>query len=130
VEKIDHIGVAVKNLEEAIEVYTNLGLKLERVEELREQKVKIAFFPIGESHLELIQGTEPESVISRFIESKGEGIHHIAVLVKDIEKALESAKRAGIELIDERPRIGARGARIAFLHPKNLKGVLLEFCER
>lgn len=129
-EKIDHIGVAVKNLEEAIEVYTNLGLKLERVEELREQKVKIAFFPIGESHLELIQGTEPESVISRFIESKGEGIHHIAVLVKDIEKALESAKRAGIELIDERPRIGARGARIAFLHPKNLKGVLLEFCER
>lgn len=129
-EKIDHIGVAVKNLEEAIEVYTNLGLKLERVEELREQKVKIAFFPIGESHLELIQGTEPESVISRFIESKGEGIHHIAVLVKDIEKALENAKGAGIELIDERPRIGARGARIAFLHPKNLKGVLLEFCER
>jgi len=129
-EKIDHIGIAVRNLEEAIKVYTNLGLKLERIEELKDQKVRIAFFPIGESHIELIEGTEPESVIYKFIEGKGEGIHHIAVLVEDIEKALKSARGAGIELIDKRPRIGAGGARIAFLHPRSLKGLLLEFCER
>lgn len=129
-EKIDHIGIAVKDLEESIKVYTNLGLKVDRIEEVKDQKVKVAFFPIGESHIELIQSTDPDGIIAQFIEKKGEGFHHIALLVENIESALEDAKRAGLQLIDETPRIGAGGAKIAFLHPKSLRGLLLEFCQR
>lgn len=129
-KKIDHIGIAVKDLEESIKVYTNLGLKVDRIEEVKNQKVKVAFFSIGESHIELIQSTDPEGVIAQFIEKKGEGFHHVALLVENIEDALEDAKRKGLQLIDESPRIGVGGAKIAFLHPKSLKGLLLEFCQR
>ncbi|KUO40108.1 MAG: methylmalonyl-CoA epimerase [Hadesarchaea archaeon DG-33-1] len=129
-KKIDHIGIAVKDLEESIKIYKNLGLKVDHVEEVKDQKVKVAFFPIGESHIRLIQSTDPEGIIAQFIEKNGEGFHHIALLVENIENALENAKRAGLQLIDESPRIGAGGAKIAFLHPKSLKGLLLEFCQR
>jgi len=130
IKKIDHIGIAVKNLEEAANLYTALGLRVNHREEVKEQKVKVVSLQIGESHIELLESTDPVGAIGKFIESRGEGIHHIAVQVDDIATALENAKKSGIQLIDEKPRIGAGGARIAFLHPKSTRGVLLEFCER
>ncbi len=129
IKKIDHIGVAVKDLESAMEVYKKLGFEIEGIEEVREQKVKVAMLPVGESKIELIEATSDDSVIARFVEKKGEGIHHIAVNVDDIEKALDSAKAQGLQLIDEKPRIGVGGKKIAFVHPKSTKGVLLEFVE-
>ncbi len=129
IKKIDHIGVAVKDLESAMELYKKLGFEIEGIEEVREQKVKVAMLPVGESKIELIEATSDDSVIARFVEKKGEGIHHIAVNVDDIEKALDSAKAQGLQLIDEKPRIGVGGKKIAFVHPKSTKGVLLEFVE-
>ncbi len=129
IKKIDHIGVAVSNLNEAVEVYKSLGFHVAEIEEVEEQKVRVAMLPIGESKIELLEATSPESAIAKFIEKRGEGVHHIAINVENIEEALENAKKAGIKLIDEKPRIGAGGKKVAFLHPKSLKGVLLEFVE-
>lgn len=131
VTRVDHIGVAVNSIDEAAKLYTDiLGLKMHGVEEVAEQKVRVAFIPVGDSEIELIESTSPDGPVAKFIEAKGEGIQHIALRVKDIEKALEECKAAGLRLIDEKPRKGAGGAKIAFVHPKVTNGVLLEICER
>jgi len=130
-KKIDHIGVAVKNLNEAMKIYReSLGLEIEGTEEVKEQGVKVAFIPLGESRIELIESTDPNGPIAKFIERKGEGIHHIALEVDHIEDALQKLKEKGVQLIDEKPRIGAHKMKIAFLHPRSTKGVLLELCEK
>ena len=130
-EKIDHVGVAVRDLEQAVQVFNDkLGIELGGIEEVAEQKVKVAFLPLGESKIELLQSTDPEGAIARFIEKRGEGIQHIAFLVKNLEEILTRLKSSGVELIDKKPRIGAGGAKIAFLHPKSTCGVLIELCER
>jgi len=129
--KIDHMGIAVKDLEEAKKVYTDLlGLEVHGEEVVEEQKVKVVFIPVGDSEVELLESTDPEGPIAKFIEKNGEGIQHIAFRVDDIEKALEELKQKGVRLIDEKPRYGAGGAKIAFIHPKATKGVLIELCER
>jgi methylmalonyl-CoA/ethylmalonyl-CoA epimerase len=131
VNKIDHIGIAVNNLEESIKFYEDvLGLKLHGTETVAEQKVKVAFLPIGDTEVELLEATEPDSPIAKFIEAKGQGVQHIAFKVDNIEAALEEMRAKGIRLIDEKPRYGAGGAKIAFLHPKSTNGVLIELCER
>jgi methylmalonyl-CoA/ethylmalonyl-CoA epimerase len=131
VKKVDHIGIAVNNLDESVKFYENiLGLKLQGVETVEEQKVKVAFLPVGDTEIELLEATTPDSPIAKFIENKGQGVQHIAFRVDDLEKALEEMKKLGIRLIDEKPRYGAGGARIAFLHPKSTNGVLVELCER
>jgi len=130
-KKIEHIGVAVKNLNEAMKIYSeSLSLEIEGTEEIKEQKVKVAFIPVGESRIELIESTDPNGPIAKFIERKGEGIHHIALEVDHIEDALQKLKEKGVQLIDEKPRIGAHKMKIAFLHPRSTKGVLLELCEK
>ena len=127
---IEHIGIAVKNLDESIKYYENvLGLKCYSIEEVTDQKVKTAFFKVGQTKIELLESTDPEGPIGKYIEKKGEGIHHLAFHVKDLEGALEEAKKNEIRLIDEKPRKGAEGLDIAFLHPKSTNGVLTEFCE-
>lgn len=128
-KKIDHIGIAVKSLDEAVELYRKLGFEVKEIEEVAEQKVRVAMLPVGESKIELLEATSPDSAIAKFIEKRGEGIHHIAVNVENIEQALENAKNNGLQLIDEKPRIGAGGKKVAFIHPKSTKGVLLEFVE-
>jgi methylmalonyl-CoA/ethylmalonyl-CoA epimerase len=131
IRKIDHIGIAVKNLEEALKFYKEtLHLQDEGIEEVKEQKVKIAFIPMGESRIELLQSTDPEGPIARYIASRGEGVQHVALRVDNIELALGALKERGVQLIDEKPRTGAHGAKIAFIHPKSTGGVLLELCER
>ena len=131
VEKIDHIGIAVKSIKETSGLLCNLlGLKVAGEEIVEEQKVKVAFLPLGDSELELLESTSAEGPISRFIEKKGEGIQHIAFRVDNIEKVLEKLKKEGVRLIDEMPRYGAGGAKIAFLHPKGTNGILMELCER
>ncbi|WP_324736179.1 methylmalonyl-CoA epimerase [Thermococcus sp. SY098] len=130
IKKIDHIGIAVKNLDEAIKLWESLGLKVAEIEEVPEQKVRVAVFKVGESRIELLEGTSEDSPISKFIAKRGEGIHHIALGVENIEEHLERLKEQGFRLIDEKPRIGAGGAKIAFVHPKSVNGVLLELCER
>lgn len=127
---IEHIGIAVKNLEESIKYYEEvLGLKCYAVEEVAEQKVKTAFFKIGDAKLELLESTDPEGPIGKFIEKKGEGIHHLAFATQNIEGALGELEGNGIRLIDKTPRSGAEGLDIAFLHPKSTGGVLTEICE-
>lgn len=131
VGKVDHIGIAVKDLDETLKFYTEvLGMKLEGTEEVKEQKVKTAFLPLGDTEIELLESTDKEGPIARYIEKRGEGVQHIAYRVDDIEKALERMKEKGIRLIDEKPRYGAGGAKIAFLHPKSTHGVLIELCQR
>lgn len=131
ITKIDHVGIAVKNLEEAKEFYEKvLGLTVTGIEEVAEQKVRVAFIPTGDSELELLESTDPDGPIARFIEAKGEGIHHLALRVENIDQALEELKAQGIRLIDEKPRYGAGSARIAFIHPKVTFGTLIELCER
>ncbi len=131
VGKIDHIGIAVKNLDETLKFYEDiLGIKCVSTETVEEQKVKVAFLPIGDTEVELLESTEEDGPISKFIEKKGEGIQHIAYRVDNIEKAMEELREKGIRLIDEKPRYGAGGAKIAFLHPKSTYGVLIELCER
>jgi len=127
---IEHIGIAVKNLNEAIPFYENvLGLKCYNIEEVKDQKVKTAFFMVGQTKIELLESTDPEGPIGKFIEKKGEGVHHIAYAVEGIESQLSEAESKGINLIDKAPRRGAEGLDIAFLHPKSTFGVLTEFCE-
>jgi methylmalonyl-CoA/ethylmalonyl-CoA epimerase len=129
--KVDHIGIAVSDLSESLKLYTEtLGLKLHGTETVEEQKVKVAFLPLGDTEIELLESTEPDGPIAKFIETKGQGMQHIAFRVENIEKALEELKGKGIRLIDEKPRYGAGGAKIAFLHPKSTNGVLIELCQR
>lgn len=131
VSKVDHVGIAVSNLDEAVKLYKDvLGLELHGVEVVEEQKVKVAFLPVGDTEVELLESTSPEGPIARYIEAKGQGIQHIAFQVDNIETALEEMKSKGVRLIDEKPRYGAGGAKIAFLHPKSTNGVLIELCER
>ena len=131
VSKIDHIGIAVNNLEESIKFYEEaLGLKLHGTETVEEQKVRVAFLPIGDTEIELLEATSPDSPIAKFIEAKGQGVQHLAFKVDNIEAALEEMKAKGVRLIDEKPRYGAGGAKIAFLHPKSTNGVLIELCEK
>ena len=129
--KIDHIGVAVKSIDDAIPYYENaLGLKCEGIEEVADQKVKTAFFSVGGVHIELLELTSPDSPIAKFLEKNPHGgVHHIAFNCKDIRQALSHAKEAGVGLINEEPKIGAHSKQIAFLHPKFTKGVLTEFCQ-
>ncbi len=128
---IEHIGIAVKNLEQSIQYYENiLGLKCYSIEEVPDQKVKTAFFKVGQTKIELLESTSQDGPIGKFIEKKGEGIHHIAFNVKNIETALTEADNKGVTLIDKTPRRGAEGLNIAFLHPKSTNGVLTEFCEQ
>lgn len=127
---IEHIGIAVKSLEESIPFYEKvLGLKCYNIEEVKDQKVKTAFFMVGQTKIELLESTDPEGPIGKFIEKKGEGIHHIAFAVKGIEDHLKRMEEQGVTLIDKAPRKGAEGLDIAFLHPKSTLGVLTELCE-
>ena len=127
---IEHIGIAVKNLDESIKYYeTVLGLKCYALEEIKDQKVKTAFFMIGQTKLELLESTEPDGPIGKYIEKKGEGIHHIAFATNNLKDALNEAGSKGIILIDKEPRKGAEGLSIAFLHPKSTGSVLTELCE-
>ncbi|MBC8587947.1 methylmalonyl-CoA epimerase [Paratissierella segnis] len=131
IEKVDHIGIAVKNLDEAIKFYEEvLGLKCIGQEIVEDQKVRVGFLPLGDSEVELLESTTEDGTIAKFIEKKGEGIQHIALRVDSIEEALRDLKAKGVRLIDEKPRYGAGGAKIAFLHPKSTSGVLIEICER
>jgi lactoylglutathione lyase/methylmalonyl-CoA/ethylmalonyl-CoA epimerase len=131
IKKIDHIGIAVKSIEEASKFYKDvLGLEITGVEVVEEQKVKTAFIPVGDSEIELLESTSDDGPIAKFIEKRGEGIQHIALQVDSIEKTLEELKQMGVNFIDELPRYGAGGAKIAFIHPKSANGVLLELCQR
>jgi len=129
--KIDHLGIAVNSVDDGKKFWSEvLGLKFEGAETVAEQKVTTAFFPVGESEVELLESTSPDGPVAKFIEKKGTGFQHVAFRVADIEAALEELKEKGIQLIDQKPRIGAGGAKIAFLHPKATGGVLVELCER
>jgi methylmalonyl-CoA/ethylmalonyl-CoA epimerase len=129
--KIDHLGVAVKSIDAGKNFWTEvLGLRFEGAETVAEQKVTTAFFPVGESEVELLESTAPDGPIAKYLEKKGEGIQHIAFRVENIEAALAELKAKGIQLIDEKPRQGAGGAKIAFIHPRAASGVLVELCER
>jgi methylmalonyl-CoA/ethylmalonyl-CoA epimerase len=129
--KIDHLGIAVNSIEEAKKLFHDiLGLTFEGTETVQEQKVTTAFFPVGDSEVELLESTAPDGPIAKYLEKRGEGIQHIAFRVDNLEEALAELKNKGIRLIDERPRKGAGGAKIAFLHPKSTHGVLIELSER
>jgi len=131
IQQVDHIGIAVKDLETALKFYTDLlGLQATGTEIVADQKVKVAFLPLGEGEIELLESTDPAGAIAAFIEKKGEGIQHIALRVDDIEQTLAELKAKGVRLIDEEPRYGAGGAKIAFIHPKAAGGPLIELCER
>jgi methylmalonyl-CoA/ethylmalonyl-CoA epimerase len=131
IKHIDHIGIAVKSIEQAGRFYTDiLGLSIQGIETVADQKVNVAFLPITDSEVELLESTEPDGPVARYIESRGEGIQHIAYRVENIDEALAELKEKGIRLIDQEPRNGAGGARIAFIHPKETNGVLVELCER
>ncbi|MCJ7633823.1 methylmalonyl-CoA epimerase [Candidatus Bathyarchaeota archaeon] len=131
IDGVDHVGVAVKDLDEAIHVYRDiLGFELEGVHTMNERMLKIAFFSLGESRIELLQPLSPDSTVAKFLETRGEGIQHLAVKVKNVEATLEEFKSKGVVLIDEKPRTGALGNKIAFVHPKSTRGVLLELVEK
>ena len=129
--KIDHIGIAVNSIETGKRFWKDiLGLDFEGSETVEEQKVTTAFFPVGDSEVELLESIDPDGPIARYLEKKGEGIQHVAFHVDNVEASLKELKEKGIRLIDEKPRKGAGGAKIAFLHPKSTNGVLVELCER
>ncbi len=130
ISHIEHLGIAVKSLEEAIPYYEKvLGLKCYNIEEVADQKVKTAFFKVGQTKIELLEATSEDSTIAKFIENKGQGVHHVAFAVEGIEDALAEAESKEVRLIDKTPRGGAEGLTIAFLHPKSTMGVLTELCE-
>ena len=130
ITKIDHIGIAVKSIENELKLYTEvLGLQLKDVEVVEDQKVKTAIIPVGEVKIELLESTDPEGPIGKFVESKGEGLHHLAFEVDKVEEALATVKDKGVALIDETPRGGVENSRIAFLHPKSTRRVLMELTE-
>jgi methylmalonyl-CoA epimerase len=127
---IEHIGIAVNNLQEAIHYYEKiLGLSCYAIEEVADQKVRTAFFKLGQTKIELLESTSPDGPIAKFIEKKGPGLHHVALAVEGIQKNLDELKAKGVSLIDATPRKGAEGLNIAFLHPKSTHGVLTELCE-
>ncbi len=131
IKNIDHIGIAVKSIEQAGKFYTDvLGLNIEDIETVAEQKVNVAFIPITDSEVELLESIEPDGPVAKYIEKRGEGIQHIAFRVDDINQSLAELKEKGVRLIDQTPRHGAGGAKIAFIHPKETNGVLVEICER
>lgn len=128
---IEHIGIAVSNLEKAISFYeSTFGLECYKIEEVPDQNVRTAFLMVGQTKIELLESTDPEGPVGRFIQKKGEGIHHIAFAVENIEEKLSDAANSGLSLIDSKPRKGADGLDIAFLHPKSTSGVLIEICEQ
>lgn len=128
--KINHIGVAVSSIEEALPFYRDtLGMTLSGTEEVASQLVKVAFLAVGESKIELLEPTSPESPVAKFLEKNGPGVHHVAYGVPDIEAAIAKLSAGGTRMIDTAPRVGAHGARIAFIHPKSSGGVLTELCE-
>jgi methylmalonyl-CoA epimerase len=130
IEKIHHIGLAVRSLEEALRAYqSGLGLAICGTEVIESQGVRVAFLPVGETHLELLEPISENSPIAKFLTNRGEGIHHICLAVPDIETALAELKQHGIRLIDDKPRTGAGGARVAFVHPASMHGVLIELHE-
>ncbi len=127
--KIDHIGIAVRNLDSALKAYAALGLHPGSIEKVQTEGVTVAFLRVGDAHLELLEPLEPDTFIGRFVEKRGEGMHHLALAVDDIRTAMKQARRNGLAVIDEEPRQGARGRKVAFVHPKRTGGVLLEFVE-
>jgi methylmalonyl-CoA/ethylmalonyl-CoA epimerase len=127
--KIDHVGIAVRSLEAAVKAYEALGLKVSSTDTVASEAVKVAFLPIGETRLELLEPIAPESSIAKSIEKRGEGVHHIALRVENIEESMRLAKERGLQLVNETPRIGAHGRKIAFIHPKSTSGVLLELVQ-
>lgn len=128
---IEHLGIAVKSLDTAIPYWEQLlGTKCYSVEEVAEQRVRTAFFKIGQTKIELLEATSEESPVAKFIEKKGEGVHHVAFAVEDLQTSLDEAAAAGIQLIDKAPRNGAEGLKIAFMHPKSTGGVLTELCTK
>ena len=129
-KKINHIGIAVTSIEDATPFYRDvLGMEFEGTEVVAEQKVKVAFFVVGESRIELLEPTAADSPVAKFLEKNGPGVHHVAYEVADLEQRLAQLKNAGVRLIDERPRLGAHGTHIAFMHPKGSGGVLTELCQ-
>lgn len=127
--KIDHVGIAVRSLETAIAAYEALGLNVSSTDTVASESVKVAFLPVGDTRIELLEPTTPESAIAKAIEKRGEGVHHIALRVDDIEGSMKAAKEKGLQLVNETPRIGAHGRKIAFIHPKSTSGVLLELVQ-
>ena len=127
--KIDHLGIAVLSLADAVAAYEALGFRVEATHDVPTERVKTAFLPVGESHLELLEPTDPSSAIGRFLEKRS-GLHHVCVLVDDLDAALADLKARGVPLVDQAPRVGAGGCRVAFVHPKGAAGVLLELKER
>ena len=128
---IEHIGIAVKSLDESIKFYEEIfGLKCYGIEEVADQKVRTAFFQIGQTKVELLESTEAEGPIGKYIEKRGEGIHHIAFAAKNLQSSLDELRSKGVKLIDEHPREGAEGMNIAFIHPNSAFGVLTELCEK
>lgn len=131
IKKIDHIGIAVKDLNEAIPIYNDIfGLEFKGIETIKEQKITLATFIVGSVQIELVQPTHLDGSLGKFIEKRGEGIHHIAFRVENIDRILKELSTKGITLIDEKARTGANGTKIAFIHPKDMKGVLIELVER
>jgi methylmalonyl-CoA/ethylmalonyl-CoA epimerase len=131
VKRIDHIGIAVKGIDQAGKFYTDiLGLEIEDIEHVADQKVDVAFVPVADSEVELLASTDSDGPVAKYLDSRGEGVQHIAFRVEDIEEALKELKEKGVRLIDQAPRKGAGGAKIAFIHPKETNGVLVELCER
>ncbi len=129
--KIDHLGIAVNSIDDGKAFWSDvLGLDFEGAETVSEQKVTTAFFPVGESEVELLESTAPDGPVAKYIEKRGQGIQHVAFRVENIDDALAELKEKGVQLIDQQPRIGAGGAKIAFLHPKATNGVLVELCQR
>ncbi len=129
--KIDHLGIAVNSIDDGKDFWSGvLGLNFEGAETVAEQKVTTAFFPVGESEVELLESTAPDGPVAKYIEKRGQGIQHVAFRVENIDEALAELKEKGVQLIDQQPRIGAGGAKIAFLHPKATNGVLVELCQR
>ena len=129
--KIDHLGIAVNSIDEGKNFWSDvLGLDFEGAETVAAQKVTTAFFPVGESEVELLESTAPDGPVAKYIEKRGQGIQHVAFRVENIDDALAELKEKGVQLIDQQPRIGAGGAKIAFLHPKATNGVLVELCQR
>lgn len=129
IQRIDHLGIAVRSLDESVKYYENaLGLKCEHQEEVPSQKVRTAFFHVGDVHIELLEPTSEDSPIGKFLAKNGEGIHHVAFATDDIAGQLDGARKAGVRLINEEPFEGAANKLVAFLHPKSTHGVLTEFC--
>jgi methylmalonyl-CoA epimerase len=130
IKGIDHVGIAVKSIDEAKKFWVDtLGLKLSHIEEMPEQKVRVAILKAGETTIELLEPTSPDSPVQRFIEKRGEGLHHLTLETDKLAERLQELKNANVALINEQPRTGAGGASIAFLHPKSAHGVLVELCE-